>query len=64
MGRRADTVVFVRYTQRVAFYFYAYDRLLASTPETQLQRAFIFLTEMFDWVDIRTNVGKMVSMVF
>ena len=53
---------FVQDIQRLAKYFYADDGFLASTRATRLQRVFNVLTELFDRVGLRTNVGKTVSM--
>ena len=48
--------------QRLAEYFYSYDRLLVSMRETRLQREFDTLTELFKRLGLRTNLDKIVSM--
>ena len=46
----------------LAAYFYADDELLASTWVARLQWYFNTLAELFDRVELRTNVAKMVIM--
>ena len=54
----ANTEVFIRGVHRLEEYFYADDRLLASTWETFPQRDFDTLLKLFDRVGICTNVAK------
>ena len=43
-------------------YFYADESLIASTWSASIQREFDVLMELFDWVLLRKNLGKTVSM--
>ena len=54
---------FGREAGQMAKVFYAENGLLASTRMERLQREFIVLTNLLDHMDLRTNVGKTVSMV-
>ena len=53
---------FGRSIHQLAAYFYAYDIFLAFNQEERLQRVFNVLMEIFDWFELRTNVGKKLSM--
>ena len=44
-------------------YLYADDGVIMSTKIYSLQRAFDVLAELFDWVGLRKNTWKMLSMV-
>ena len=46
----------------LAAYFYVKNGLVASTQTKRLQREFNVLTGLFDWVGLRTNTRKAVSM--
>ena len=48
----------------LAAYFYANEKLLMSTRAARLQGVFDVLMDLFDRVGLRTNVGKIVNMVF
>ena len=48
--------------QELAVLFYFDDGLVASLRLKWLQREFNFLTDLFDWVGLCTNVWKTVSM--
>ena len=54
---------FGRAAGQMANFFYADNRLLASTRAEQFQQAFNVLADILDRVGPRMNVGKMVSMV-
>ena len=58
----SGTEGFGREVHRMMEYFYANDGLLASTRSERLQLEFHVLTDIFDRVGLRTNVGKTVSM--
>ena len=45
-------------------YFYTDDSLMALTQPERLQRAFDFLTGLFDWVSLQTNTAKTFGMVY
>ena len=55
---------FVRYVQRLVAYFYADYGLITSTWSEILQRVFDVLKDIFDRFNLRTNIGKTVSMIF
>ena len=48
--------------QYLAAYFYMYGRLVAFTQPERLQKAFNFLTHIFNQVGLWTNTQNMVSM--
>ena len=45
-------------------YFYADNKLVASTKPERLQRDFDVLADLFYWVGLQTNMRKTVSMEF
>ena len=49
--------------QELTAYLYADNGLIVSTRPERLQREFDVLTGIFDWVGLRTNTRKIVSMV-
>ena len=59
----AGSKVFGRAVQKVAYFFYAGNNLLASTRPEWLKRLFDILAGIFDRVGLRTNYGKMFGMV-
>ena len=58
----AGAELLVVFTQDLVAYFYNDYGLIASTQLESLQQAFIVLAVLFDWVGLRTNIQKMVSM--
>ena len=61
-GGRSGSRVFFRDVQRLVAYIYSGYGLLAPTRAAMLQREFYTMMELFDWVGIHINMGKMVSM--
>ena len=51
-------------TQRLAAYLYASDSLIVSMQGEYLQWDFDTITKIFDHVVLRTNVQKVVSMIY
>ena len=60
----AGTEILVLSIWDLAAYFYDNDGLIDSTQPESMKRVFDFLTDLFDWVCLRTNTRKMVSMAY
>ena len=62
-GGKAVPDVSGRAAGKMATYLYAEESLLVFIRSEQLQHSSNMLTNIFDWVGLITNFGKMVSVV-